>query len=88
VAEGMSVRSIEELVAVGEANGHGRKQRRSGRTVVAPQAEEVATRLSDALDTRVRVDLGRSRGRITIDFASAEDLERIADLIDGSTVNR
>jgi ParB family chromosome partitioning protein len=84
VAEGLSVRSIEELVAVGDANGNGRKPRRSGRTVVAPQADEVAARLSDVLDTRVRVDLGRSRGRITIEFASADDLERIADLIDKS----
>ena len=81
VAEGLSVRSIEELVAVGET-GAGRKPRRSGRTVVAPQAEEVATRLTDLLDTRVRVDLGRARGRITIEFASADDLKRIADLID------
>jgi ParB family transcriptional regulator, chromosome partitioning protein len=83
VAEGLSVRSIEELVALGEGSGGGRKPRRAGRTAVAPQAEEVATRLSDALDTRVRVDLGRTRGRITIDFASADDLERIAELIDG-----
>jgi ParB family chromosome partitioning protein len=82
VAEGLSVRSIEEMVALGEAGGNGRKPRRSGRTVMAPQAEEVANRLSDVLDTRVRVDLGRSRGRITIDFASAEDLQRIADLIE------
>jgi ParB family transcriptional regulator, chromosome partitioning protein len=82
VAEGMSVRSIEELVAVGDSTGAGRKPRRSGRAVVAPQAEQVATRLSDLLDTRVRVDLGRTRGRITIEFASADDLKRIADLID------
>jgi ParB family chromosome partitioning protein len=82
VAEGMSVRSIEELVAVGDSTGTSRKPRRSGRTVVAPQAEQVATRLSDLLDTRVRVDLGRTRGRITIEFASADDLKRIADLID------
>ena len=62
VAEGLSVRSIEELVAVGETGSNGRKSRRSGRTVVAPQAEEVAARLSDLLDTRVRVDLGRVSG--------------------------
>ena len=48
----------------------------------APEADDVAARLSDHLDTRVRVDLGRRRGRITIDFASAEDLERIARLIE------
>jgi len=82
IAEGLSVRSIEELVAVGDAGTNGRKTRRSRRTVVAPLADEVAARLSDLLDTRVRVDLGRARGRITIEFASAEDLERIADLID------
>ena len=84
VAEGLSVRSIEELVTVGET-GNGRKPRRSGRTVVAPQAEEVAARLSDLLDTRVRVDLGRARGRITIDFASVDDLERITDLIEANS---
>jgi ParB family chromosome partitioning protein len=85
VAEGLSVRSVEELVTVGETGGTGRRPRRSGRTVVAPHAEEVATRLSDLLDTRVRVDLGRARGRITIEFASAEDLTRIAALIDDQT---
>ncbi len=84
VAEGLSVRTVEELVAVGET-GNGRKPRRSGRTVVAPQAEQMATRLSDHLDTRVRIDLGRARGRITIEFASADDLARIADLIDGAS---
>ena len=84
VAEGLSVRSIEELVTVGDT-GNGRKPRRSGRRVVAPQAEEVAARLSDLLDTRVRVDLGRTRGRITIDFASVDDLERIADLIEAGS---
>jgi ParB family chromosome partitioning protein len=88
VAEGLSVRSIEELVAVGDTGTNGRKSRRSGRTVVAPQAEQVAARLSDLLDTRVRVDLGRARGRITIEFASAEDLERIADLIGPESISR
>jgi ParB family transcriptional regulator, chromosome partitioning protein len=82
VAEGLSVRSIEELVAIGERTGNGRKTGRTRRTVVAPQAAEVASRLSDRLDTRVRVDLGRTRGRITIEFASADDLERIAGLIE------
>ena len=52
---------------------------------MAPQADEVAARLSDLLDTRVRVDLGRARGRITIDFASVDDLERIADLIEAGS---
>ena len=85
VAEGLSVRSIEELVALGETGEDTPARRRMGRKVPAPEAEDVAARLSDHLDTRVRVDLGRRRGRITIDFASAEDLERIAGLIERSS---
>jgi ParB family chromosome partitioning protein len=85
VAEGLSVRSIEELVALGETGEETVAVRRLGRKVPVPEAEEVAARLSDHLDTRVRVDLGRRRGRITIDFASAEDLERIARLIEQSS---
>ena len=82
VAEGLSVRSIEELVALGETGTEAPALRRARGKVPAPEAEDVAARLSDRLDTRVRVDLGRRRGRITIDFASAEDLERIARLIE------
>ena len=41
----------------------------------------VAERLTDRLDTRVKVDAGRTRGRITIEFASEDDLERIAELL-------
>ena len=82
VAEGLSVRSIEELVALGETGTEAPALRRARGKVPAPEADDVAARLSDRLDTRVRVDLGRRRGRITIDFASAEDLERIARLIE------
>jgi ParB family transcriptional regulator, chromosome partitioning protein len=82
VAEGLSVRSIEELVALGETGDDTPAVRRTRPKVAAPEAEEVAARLSDHLDTRVRVDLGRRRGRITIEFASADDLERIARLIE------
>ena len=82
VAEGLSVRTIEEMVALGETGEDTSTSRRTRRKVPAPEADDVAARLSDHLDTRVRVDLGRRRGRITIDFASAEDLERIARLIE------
>jgi ParB family chromosome partitioning protein len=85
VAEGLSVRTIEELVALGETGDDDTASRRPQRRVPVPEAEDVAARLSDHLDTRVRVDLGRRRGRITIDFASAEDLERIARLIEQSS---
>ena len=48
--------------------------------MVAPQADDAALRLTDYLDTRVRVEMGRSKGRIVIDFATAEDLDRIVSL--------
>ena len=43
---------------------------------------ELADRLSDRLETRVKVDLGRSKGRITVEFASMDDLRRIVDVMD------
>jgi ParB family chromosome partitioning protein len=81
VAEGISVRSLEELVAVGDAS-RSPVTRRSRPT--APGVDHLATRLSDRLDTRVRVELGRRKGRITIEFASLPDLERIVELIEAS----
>ncbi|HSU34126.1 MAG TPA: ParB/RepB/Spo0J family partition protein [Propionibacteriaceae bacterium] len=80
VAEGMSVRAIEELVAIGETGPAPAAERRPRQRVVAPQADDAALRLTDYLDTRVRVEMGRSKGRIVIDFATAEDLDRIVGL--------
>ena len=79
VAEGLSVRATEELVTL-QLHGHVRKQpaaRATAQQMVAPAAAHVAERLSDAFDTRVRVELGRRKGRIVVEFASAEDLARI-----------
>lgn len=80
VAEGLSVRAIEELVALHRA-GHTEKRsaRRAttNRRLTAPAIGELADKLSDAFDTKVRVDLGRRKGRITVEFASVDDLERI-----------
>jgi ParB family chromosome partitioning protein len=83
VAEGLSVRATEELVALGDGGTDDRPRRRE-RPAPSPRAAEVADQLSDRLETRVRVDVGRSRGRITIDFATEEDLDRIATIIAGS----
>jgi ParB family transcriptional regulator, chromosome partitioning protein len=78
VAEGLSVRATEELVAL-SASGHGDKKhtRRSPSRISAPGINELAERLSDAFDTRVRVELGRRKGKITVEFASVDDLERL-----------
>jgi ParB family transcriptional regulator, chromosome partitioning protein len=80
VAEGISVRGLEEIVAVGDT---GRGQDRAvRRKPFAPGLAELADRLSDRLETRVKVDLGRSKGKITVEFASMEDLRRIVDVMD------
>jgi ParB family transcriptional regulator, chromosome partitioning protein len=77
VAEGLSVRAVEEIVAVGGA-GEPKNQRRSrGPRAVAPGLADLADRLSERFETRVRVELGRAKGKITIEFASVDDLERL-----------
>lgn len=81
VAEGLSVRATEELVTLGEGEEKGDRTRTRQRREPSPRAVEIADQLSDRLETRVRVDAGKSRGRITIDFATEEDLERIVALI-------
>lgn len=89
VAEGLSVRSVEELVLLGDIDSgrqkkHARKPRgRAGS--MAELANDVSARIADALDTRVSVQglaKANARGRIVIDVADAEDLRRIADLIE------
>lgn len=80
VAENLSVRATEELVTVGEREPR-RDARTRSRREPSSRSLDLAARLGDRLDTRVRVEAGRSRGRITIDFASEEDLERIAELL-------
>jgi ParB family transcriptional regulator, chromosome partitioning protein len=81
VAEGMSVRAVEELVAVGESAKRPARQQRHAK-LVAPKVEDLADRLSDHFDTRVRVELGRTKGKIVIEFATVDDLERIVGLIE------
>ena len=82
VAEGLSVRSVEEIVA-GQSSVPGR--RRASTPVEVPErVSDAAAHLADRLETRVSVTMGRRKGRLTIEFASVEDFDRIAQtLIDG-----
>lgn len=76
VAEGLSVRSVEEIVALGDDDTPpARRRPRSGAR--HPQMDDLAASLSDRLDTRVRIALGQRKGRITVEFASVADLRRI-----------
>ncbi|HEX6759818.1 MAG TPA: ParB/RepB/Spo0J family partition protein [Propionibacteriaceae bacterium] len=81
VAEGLSVRAVEELVTVGDAADRAPRRQRQPK-LVAPKVKDLADRLSDHFDTRVRVALGRTKGRIVIEFATVDDLERIVALIE------
>jgi ParB family transcriptional regulator, chromosome partitioning protein len=80
VAEGISVRGLEEIVAVGDTGSNA--PRASRRRPTAPGLTDLADRLSDRFETRVKVDLGRSKGKITVEFATMEDLQRIVDVMD------
>ena len=79
VAEGLTVRAIEEIVATGAAKVKGGSVR-SGK-IIAPKLKEISDQLSDHLDTRVNVELGKQKGKIVIEFATIEDLERISKVI-------
>jgi ParB family transcriptional regulator, chromosome partitioning protein len=83
VNEGMSVRATEEAVAVSDASDSAspsprRKPRAGGRNA---ELDDLAGRLADRLDTRVSIALGRTKGKLSVEFASVEDLNRILDIL-------
>ncbi|MQA99565.1 MAG: ParB/RepB/Spo0J family partition protein [Actinobacteria bacterium] len=79
----LSVRETEELVRRYQSlTGAGPRRSTSERETSAVM-QETQRRLSDHLQTRVRVDAGKRKGRIVIDFVSPEELERISDVITG-----
>ncbi len=78
VAEGLSVRAVEEIVAIGDDDQPKTTTRRSAASKpVTPALRDLSDRLSDLFETRVKVEMGRNKGKITVEFASIEDLERI-----------
>ena len=83
VAEGLSVRATEEIVAIGEGDGRTRTPRRTRRARTTPvDVVELVDRLSERLETRVTAEAGRARGRLVIEYASVDDLRRIVDVIE------
>ncbi|MDX3638025.1 ParB/RepB/Spo0J family partition protein [Streptomyces sp. MB09-02B] len=79
VAEGLSVRAVEEIVTLMGSRPKSTARSKGPRagSVPSPALGELATRLSDRFETRVKIDLGQKKGKITVEFASTEDLERI-----------
>ncbi len=77
VAEGLSVRSVEEIVALGDDSPSKAARKPATAKPVAPALRHLSNRLSDLFETRVKVEMGRSKGKITVEFATIDDLERI-----------
>lgn len=80
VAEGLSVRSVEEIVALG-GDAERPKPRRPRAGSRHPQLDDLSAGIADKLDTRVGISLGQQKGKMTIEFGSMEDLNRILDIL-------
>lgn len=83
VAEGLSVRAVEEIVAVGINPKSGKPKSSKGKKPTSPALNEIAEKLSDKFETRVKIDMARSKGTISIEFATFDDLQRILNIING-----
>jgi ParB family chromosome partitioning protein len=84
VAEGLSVRATEEAVLLARREERATPTPQRRRSTPDPVTHHLAERLSHTFDTRVRVEMGQRKGRIVVEFGSAEDLERIAALMGGA----
>ncbi|PLV47971.1 chromosome partitioning protein ParB [Mycobacterium tuberculosis variant microti OV254] len=82
VAEGLSVRATEEAVTLANRGDTATPPAPRRKPIQMPGLQDVADRLSNAFDTRVTVSLGKRKGKIVVEFASVEDLQRIVDAID------
>ncbi|MBO3750291.1 ParB/RepB/Spo0J family partition protein [Streptosporangiaceae bacterium NEAU-GS5] len=87
VAEGLSVRTVEEIVSLGEATAGPAPRKPRAKQPTAPALRHLADRLSDHFETRVKVDLGRRKGRIVVEFSTIDDLERIIGTMAPETAN-
>ena len=83
VSEGLSVRNVEEIVTLGGDDAPRARKPRAGSR--RPRTDALAARLSDRFDTRVLIHLGQRKGKLTVEFASVEDLNRIVDLMGGTS---
>lgn len=81
VAEGLSVRATEEIVALGGDDTPTKPAQRPRAGARVQAIDDLATRLSDRFETRVKVDLGKTKGKVTVEFASVEDLNRILNVM-------
>jgi ParB family chromosome partitioning protein len=81
VAEGMSVRATEEAVTLAKRDPERRPAPAARKPDKPQEVRQLAERLSDTFDTRVKVELGQRKGRIVVEFGSMDDLDRIVGLM-------
>ena len=81
IAEGLSVRAVEEIIAATSPKAASKTKKKSGGT--SPEVNEIAERLGDHLDTRVKIKGGKTKGEISIEFSGYADLARIVKKIEG-----
>jgi ParB family chromosome partitioning protein len=81
VAEGLSVRAVEEIIAATSPKSAGKAKKKSGG--ISPEVNEIAEQLGDHLDTRVKIKGGKTKGEISIEFSGYADLARIIKKIKG-----
>ncbi|BBY06395.1 ParB/RepB/Spo0J family partition protein [Mycobacterium noviomagense] len=84
VAEGLSVRATEEAVTLANRGDGPAPAQPRRKPIQMPGLQDVAERLSGALDTRVTVSLGKRKGKIVVEFGSVDDLQRIVGLMDAA----
>lgn len=85
VAEGMSVRAAEEAASLSKRGKPGRRPAARAQERHRERLDYIADAFSDKLDTSVKINLGARKGRMTIEFASVEDLNRIISVLDPQT---
>lgn len=79
VAEGLSVRTVEEIIAISKPTSTTKKSKTGKKST--PELKDLGDQLGDVLDTRVRIESSGSKGEIIIEYAGAEDLQRLFKLI-------
>ena len=79
VAEGLSVRTVEEIIAISKPSSKTKKNTNSKKT--SPELKELGDQLGDVLDTRVRIESSGGKGEIIVEYSGAEDLQRLVKLI-------
>lgn len=79
VAEGLSVRTIEEIIAISRPEGKSKKSNSAKKQ--SPELKELADQIGDVLDTRVRIESAKGKGEIIIEYSGSEDLQRLFKLI-------